>query len=174
MRRDLRDHLARLRGDGHELRVTPDHPIYSPEHRGFVEAGRLALGQVTTVLRVDEPDLAAHARPAALGKCRTYAGLLDVYDLTLEGDHATFIAEGFVVHNKSTCADTQCSQTSSSDSATEPTGGETSGSSSDSDGSSSTATTGGSTGGDTGSTGNDTTGSDTTGSDTTGSTGDCP
>lgn len=100
VRRARRECLA-LACDGRTLRVTPDHPIYAPEARGFVDAGRAALGQVARVLLVDHPDLEATPRAVALDSSTLYAGVHDVFDLSVAGDHRTFVAEGFVVHNKS-------------------------------------------------------------------------
>lgn len=157
--------------EGQALRVTPDHPIYSPELGGFVEAGRLALGQVTTVLRVDAAD--ERARVAAVGACEAYAGVFDVYDLTLAGDHPTFIAEGFVVHNKSTYEYTNISDVSVSDPYLTTTGVTDSGTGSESgETAGSEGSTGSSGGGE--STGGSSTGSSSTGGSSTGgsSTGD--
>lgn len=100
VRRSRRECLELTCGD-RTLIVTPDHPIFAPARDGFVDAGRVALGQVGDVLLVDVPVAEATPRVAAVGPCRTYAGVHDVYDLSVAGAHRTFIADGFVVHNKS-------------------------------------------------------------------------
>jgi hypothetical protein len=100
VRRSRRECLELTCGD-RTLLVTPDHPIFAPARDGFVDAGRVALGQVGEVLLVDLPIAEATPRVAAIGPCRTYAGVHDVYDLSVAGQHRTFIAAGFVVHNKS-------------------------------------------------------------------------
>jgi hypothetical protein len=100
VRRSRRECLGLTCGD-RTLIVTPDHPIFAPARDGFVDAGRIALGQVGDVLLVDVPTAEATPRVAAIGPCNPYAGLHDVYDLSVAGDHRTFVAEGFVVHNKS-------------------------------------------------------------------------
>ena len=50
---------------------------------------------------VDEPRAESTPRVAQIGPCRTYAGLRQVFDLSVAGPHRTFVAAGFVVHNKS-------------------------------------------------------------------------
>lgn len=101
VRRSKRECLALVSEAGHTLISTPDHPVYAPRLGGFVDAGRAALGQVDRALVVDAPTPEAQAREIALGACRAYAGVHEVFDLTVAGAHPTFVAEGFVVHNKS-------------------------------------------------------------------------
>ncbi|MBZ5712961.1 Hint domain-containing protein [Nannocystis pusilla] len=106
--RTARRECVKLVSGAHELRLTSDHPIYAPRLDGFVEAGRAALGQVAAVWIVDAPGPDARAREARVDGRHLHAGLHDVFDLTVDGEHPTFVAEGFVVHNKSTCAYTTC------------------------------------------------------------------
>jgi hypothetical protein len=84
VRRSRRECLGLTCGD-RTLIVTPDHPIFAPARDGFVDAGRIALGQVGDVLLVDVPTAEATPRVAAIGPCNTYAGVHDVYDLSVAG-----------------------------------------------------------------------------------------
>ena len=101
VRRGQRECVALVGAGGQRLCLTPDHPVYAPEHAGFVVAGRFVLGQTTRVLTVAEPGPEARVEVTELGVCSTYAGVHSVFDLSVAGAHPTFIAEGFVVHNKS-------------------------------------------------------------------------
>lgn len=100
VRRARRECLELTCGE-HTLIVTPDHPIFAPDLAGFVAAGRVALAQVRAVLLIDEARAEAVPRVAEAGPCRTYAGVHEVFDLSVAGAHRTFVAAGFVVHNKS-------------------------------------------------------------------------
>mgnify|MGYP000726994554 CR=1 FL=1 len=100
VRSSRRECLALGWEDG-ELIVTPDHPVFAPGCDGFVEAGRVALGQVREVLVVERPETSGRARVVEIGACRAYAGVHEVFDVGVAGSHATFVAEGLVVHNKS-------------------------------------------------------------------------
>ncbi len=100
VRRSQRECVALVSAAGHTLHLTPDHPVYAPEVAGFVEAGRLVLGQTTQVLIVEDQPT-ARAEVTSVGPCSRYAGVFEVFDLTVAGPYPTFIAEGFVVHNKS-------------------------------------------------------------------------
>lgn len=146
--RQARRECLELASGDHTLVVTSDHPIFAPACEGFVDAGRVALGQVDDVLLVDLPMQETGPRVAAIGPCRTYAGVHEVFDLSVEGAHRTFVAGGFVVHNKSyapqTTSDVGDPPETSSTEASTGTGAPTTGSSS--------GTTGGTSGttGDTG------------------------
>ena len=142
VRRSQRECVALVGAGGRRLSLTPDHPVYAPGHVGFVVAGRFVLGQVTRVLTVAEPGPEARAEVTELGACSTYAGVHSVFDLGVAGAHPTFIAEGFVVHNKS-FDPSGTSSISGDDGPPTTGGGSSSGSSSgDSSGSESTGTTG--------------------------------
>lgn len=158
VRRSRRECLALVRATGQELVVTPDHPVYAPAVGGFVDAGRLALGQTGEVLLVDAPSAEARPRAASLGACRTYAGVHEVFDLTVAGAHPTFVAEGFVVHNKTDPSDsdgtsTSTSTTGATDSSTGGSTGASSGSGGETDSATSAPTTGSTETGSTGATG---------------------
>lgn len=141
--RQARRECLELTCGARTLIVTPDHPIFAPAHADFVEAGRVALGQVRDVMIVDEPRVEATPRVAAVGPCRTYAGLHEVFDLSVAGPHRTFVAAGFVVHNKSYAPET----TSSGDPPLTTTGEPSTGTGSPTTGADTTtgATTGGTT-----------------------------
>lgn len=174
VRRSRRECLALVSATGQELVVTPDHPVYAPEVDGFVDAGRLALGQTRQVLRVDAPSPEARPRAASLGACRTYAGVHDVFDLTVAGAHPTFVAEGFVVHNKTDPSDSDgttigtTTTAAATDSSTGSTGA-SSGSGGVTDSATSAPTTGATETGSTGGTGS--TGSSSSTASTTTETG---
>jgi hypothetical protein len=86
----------RLRAEGDtELRVTPNHPIFSPETRKFVDAGTLRAGS---------PLLYLDGRRTTPGKCggfdETVSRVETVYNITVERHH-NYFANGVLVHNKS-------------------------------------------------------------------------
>jgi len=144
--RRARRECVELTCGAHTLTVTPDHPIFAPAHAEFLEAGRVALGQVRDVLVVDEATAEATPRIAPAGPCRTYAGLHEVFDLSVAGPHRTFVAAGFVVHNKSYEPQT----TSSGDPPLTTTGEPSTGTGSPTTGAGTTGDTTGGTTGDTG------------------------
>ena len=156
--------MALVSATGERLVATPDHPIFAPTLGGFVDAGRMALGQVTRALIVEEGEAEARVREADLAPCETYAGVHEVFDLTVEGAFPTFVAEGFVVHNKSTLTDPSSTSTEGSGG---PTGSETGIPTGSGTGGSGSGTGGSGTGEPTGTSGT----SGTSGSGTSGSTG---
>lgn len=95
-----RECVAIVDDRGAELLVTADHPVYAVDHAAFVDAGHFVLGRARTLLVIDDlaPERRATPRPAGPG--RTFAGVHEVLDLGVTGDHPTFIAGGVVVHNK--------------------------------------------------------------------------
>lgn len=153
VRSSHRECIALVGAHGRRLCVTPDHPIYAPEHAGFVAAGRLALGQTNRVLMFAAIEAEARAGVVELVDRHIDAGVHPVHDITVAGAHPTFVAEGFVVHNKS--YDPSSSSTSLPVTSEPPTTG----------GSEDIPTTG-----STGSTGEVTTGTTTTGSSGEGTT----
>lgn len=79
------------------LRCTSDHPLYDPLARQWAPAGDWALGHRTHLLAVSQEAV----QPAPVLQRVVDAGVADVFDLTVEGEPHTFVAEGLVVHNKS-------------------------------------------------------------------------
>lgn len=86
-----------------ELTATSDHPLYCPQTRQWAPAGDWALGKRTQLLRVE----AEGVTPVVLGRTSTFAGIHQVFDLTVDHPLHNFVANGVLVHNKSaprTCA----------------------------------------------------------------------
>ncbi len=79
------------------LVATSDHPVYSPERKAYVPAGDWVTGQCTQLLSVSERGIA----PVNVDVTSAYAGVFDVFDITVDHPLHNFIANGFVVHNKS-------------------------------------------------------------------------
>jgi hypothetical protein len=90
-----------LQFDDARLTLTPDHPVYSPELRKYVPAGRWVTGSARTLARFAGSEL----REVAVGSVASYAGVHRVFDLTVASEHHNFIAGGVVVHNKSPAYD---------------------------------------------------------------------
>lgn len=85
------------------LVATSDHPVYSPERKAYVPAGDWVTGQCTQLLSVCERGIVA----VNVDVTSAYAGVFDVFDITVDHPLHNFIANGFVVHNKSK-AETPC------------------------------------------------------------------
>lgn len=79
------------------LFVTTDHPLYDPDERAFFPAGDWLLGKRTALLEVSA---SGEARPSHVSAATTFSRLDEVFDLSVEHDWHTFVAEGVVVHNK--------------------------------------------------------------------------
>ncbi len=80
-----------LETDSGTLRVSPEHPVRLADG-GFREAGELAPGERLLVWQD------GRLRPTALLR-QASVGELDVFNLEVDAPH-TFVADGFVVHNK--------------------------------------------------------------------------
>ena len=76
--------------------VTTDHPLFDPKARDFFPAGDWLLGTRSTLWALDGES----CREVEVTARQTYAGVHTVFDLTVESELHTFVAEGFVVHNK--------------------------------------------------------------------------
>jgi uncharacterized membrane protein YgcG len=150
--------------NGSALRCTPDHPLYDPETGHYAPASQWVEGRRSSLLGSDGTRVAVQATDA-------YAGVFDVFDLTVASEHHNFVAEGCVAHNKSPSCDdvpdfctsdpsgpsstATSSTTTGTSTGTEGSTGEATGSSTSTNGgtgSSGSSGTSGSTGG-TGSTG---------------------
>lgn len=81
---------------GERLTCTPSHPIYDPESSTYRQAGEWVTGAATQIARVVEGKLLVQAVELS----QAYAGLHEVFDISVEGPHHNFIADGIVVHNK--------------------------------------------------------------------------
>lgn len=98
--RSARRECIELRGEGVVLTVTSDHPLYCPETKQWAPAGDWALGRRTQLLRVSAESMA----PVRITGVSTFAGLHDVFDLTVDHPLHNFIANGLLVHNKQNTA----------------------------------------------------------------------
>ncbi len=92
--RSVRREVVALEFGGGGLNVTSDHPIYSPERGEYRPAGDWVTGEVSMLLGSD-------ASSVELTDSKHFAGLAEVFDITVEHELHNFIAEGVVVHNKS-------------------------------------------------------------------------
>jgi hypothetical protein len=79
---------------GGELRLTSDHPVWSPETRRFEAAGKWVTGDLHLLTVVGEQ------RPAVTVVTGRdfYVGVLPVFDLVLAAPHRSFLAGQVVVH----------------------------------------------------------------------------
>lgn len=82
---------------GAALTLTSDHPVYCPDTGEWAPAGDWALGQRRRLLQVD----ATGARAVEVQHVSTFAGVHDVFDLTVDHPLHNFVANGVLVHNKS-------------------------------------------------------------------------
>ena len=82
-------------GEG-QLIATSDHPLYCPMTREWAPAGDWALGQRTHLLRVTREGVA----PIAVERSSIFAGVRDVFDLSVDHPFHNFVANGVLVHNK--------------------------------------------------------------------------
>lgn len=88
---------VQLRFGGGALMLTSDHPVYCPVEKVWAPAGDWALGKRTWLLQLMGASLAT----VEVTEVSTFAGVSDVFDLTVDDDAHTFVANGVVVHNKS-------------------------------------------------------------------------
>lgn len=72
-----------------DLTLTSDHPVYCPVTREWAPAGDWALGKRTVLHGVE------------LSRVEVYAGVHEVFDLTVDHPLHNFVANGVLVHNKS-------------------------------------------------------------------------
>ena len=101
IRRGVRECMSLELCGGERLRCTPSHPIYHPDTDSYRVAGEWITHRPTTVARVVEGRVIGQA----VTSVSAYAGLMEVFDLSVDGPHANFIADGVVVHNKSFVGD---------------------------------------------------------------------
>lgn len=78
------------------LLLTSDHPVFDPDDGAFHPAGDWFTGARKHVLAFD----GAGIRPWPVGAVRSFVKVSRVYDITVESQLHTFVAEGVVVHNK--------------------------------------------------------------------------
>jgi hypothetical protein len=97
VRRGVRECMSFELCGGERLRCTPDHPLYEPDSSSYRVAGEWIRSGASTIARVVEGRVLAQA----VTSVSAYVGLMEVFDLTVDGPHANFIADGVIVHNKS-------------------------------------------------------------------------
>ncbi|MBL8951815.1 MAG: hypothetical protein JNK82_13620 [Myxococcaceae bacterium] len=85
-----------LRFDTGALVVTSDHPLYCPTAREWAPAGDWALGKRTHLLRVTVEG----PGPVHVDRPETFAGVHEVFDLSVDHPLHNFVANGVLVHNK--------------------------------------------------------------------------
>lgn len=95
--RSVQREAGALTAAGRTLQVTSDHPLYDPDARGFFPAGDWLLGRRRNLLVFE----GARCAVVTLERSEAFAALTDVFDLTVDHAWHTFVAEGVVVHNKS-------------------------------------------------------------------------
>lgn len=94
--RMLRRECCRLELGGQRLELTSDHPLYCPDSGEWAPAGDWVLGKRKAL------SMASGERTVRveLSAARAFAGLHEVFDLSVEGPHHNFFANEVLVHNK--------------------------------------------------------------------------
>ncbi len=94
VRRAVRECVC-LHLPGGALRLTSDHPVWSPETCRYEAAGRWVTGhlQLLTCLAGDKPGL------TVVTAREYFVGMLPVYDLVLAGPRHNFLAGQVLVHS---------------------------------------------------------------------------
>lgn len=83
--------------EGGTLTCTSDHPLYCPETKTWGPAGDWVLGSRKVLLKIEDEGV----KKVPVVTASTFAGLFDVYDLTVAHDFHNFVAEDILAHNKS-------------------------------------------------------------------------
>jgi hypothetical protein len=78
------------------LTLTSDHPIYCPVTRQWAPAGDWALRRRSKLLVSRDETV----RVATVEEVSAYAGVFEVFDLSVEHPLHNFVANGVLVHNK--------------------------------------------------------------------------
>lgn len=84
---------------GEALIATSDHPLYCPDARQWAPAGDWALGKRTRLLRASAGD--ERIAPVSVERTAMFAGVHQVFDLTVDHPLHNFVANSVLVHNKS-------------------------------------------------------------------------
>lgn len=85
-----------LRFEGGSLTLTSDHPVYCPEKAEWAPAGDWALEKRSRLLDASGET----PRVVEVSEVSTFAGVREVFDLTVDHALHNFVAEGVLVHNK--------------------------------------------------------------------------
>lgn len=98
-----RECVAAGLGGGDSLRCTPNHPLYDPEEGVYAPASEWIEGRRGRLLRVT-----SEGSPEEIGveDKVVYAGVFEVFDLSVESEHHNYVAGGVLVHNKTSPDDT--------------------------------------------------------------------
>lgn len=94
--RSSRRECGALSTHGSTLTATADHPLFDPNERGFHPAGDWMLGSRSQLLTFD----GTKAQVTQVSRYEVFVGLHEVFDLSVDCEWHTFIAEDIVVHNK--------------------------------------------------------------------------
>ncbi len=81
---------------GRTLKLTSDHPVYDPLAKGFFPAGDWLLGDRKHLLEIGDDG----PRVVQVDGAKLFCAVSEVFDLTVEHEWHTFVAEDIVVHNK--------------------------------------------------------------------------
>ena len=95
--RKARRECIRLVAGGTALICTPDHPLYDPDAAVYAPASDWVEGKRGRLCLVDTTG----TRIRAVDSVQAYAGVYDVYDITVAHELHNFIADGILAHNKS-------------------------------------------------------------------------
>lgn len=95
--RSARRECVRLPFAGGELVCTTDHPLWCPDTKAWAPAGDWALGERLRLLFVEDERVRT---VEVQTEEAVYAGVHDVYDLSVDHPLHNFVAEGVLVHNK--------------------------------------------------------------------------
>lgn len=94
--RSAKRECVRIVAGGLELILTSDHPVYCPERREWAPAGDWVLGKRTQLLAVTLEAI----EPVRVSEVFRYAGIHEVFDLSVDHPLHNFVANGVLVHNK--------------------------------------------------------------------------
>lgn len=94
--RSVHRECVRLVFGDSELLLTSDHPTYCPDGRTYAPAGDWVLGKRTHLLHATDEGIA----PQEVREVETFAGVHEVFDLTVDHPLHNFVVNDVVVHNK--------------------------------------------------------------------------
>lgn len=94
--RSVQRECVRLVFGNSELVLTSDHPTYCPDARTYAPAGDWALGRRRHLLHATDERIV----PLEVRRVDTFAGVHEVFDLTVDHPLHNFVVNGVLVHNK--------------------------------------------------------------------------